>query len=352
MLRKVAYVVAAIAVMDVALVKASAGAPANDAISAAAPNITASESDQLAGDGAGPRGYRIAAETTKRPPTARPHSPTITRLPASPPVTSPSISRRQASPPRPAVPRNPGPAISRNPSSPPGGPAIVRVPSGAPGHGPAIVRIPRGQPYNGPIVAAPGGYDARPPAQPGVAAIAAAPAVARDGCNVTVFQGRDFTGVNATTSDDFAALNDNWNNAISSIQITAGIWDFFIEVDYEGAAILRLEPGDYAYVGDAWNDNISSFKCIQAAAFGRCEVTVFQGRDFTGENATTSNNHPDLNDDWDNAISSIQIRSGIWDFFVEADYEGDRLLRLEPGQYAYVGDDWNDNISSFKCVEH
>jgi hypothetical protein len=79
--------------------------------------------------------------------------------------------------------------------------------------------------------------------------------------------------------------------------------EIFVDSNFSGAASGALDQG-YSYVGDFWNDK----------------------------------------------ISSIKVYSGTWEFFEHADFQG-RSFRLTPGEYPWVTDVWNDLISSFKPVE-
>ena len=79
-----------------------------------------------------------------------------------------------------------------------------------------------------------------------------------------------------------------------------------------------------------------------------CEVTVYWDANFRGESLHTDGDMSYVGNHWNDQISSIRVRSGFWEFYWDADYRGE-VLRLGPGEYAYVGDHWNDQISSFRC---
>ena len=53
----------------------------------------------------------------------------------------------------------------------------------------------------------------------------------------------------------------SWNDQISSIQVLAGVWEFYEHADYKGE-MVRYEPGAYN-LEPRWNDRISSLRCIQ-----------------------------------------------------------------------------------------
>jgi hypothetical protein len=91
------------------------------------------------------------------------------------------------------------------------------------------------------------------------APVAAAP---RQGCEVVVYQDKNLAGQSFKTTEDQPLLNDQWNKQISSIQVVAGTWDFSTDPQYGGDA-MRLAPGSYRDLGANWDDQISSFLCVQ-----------------------------------------------------------------------------------------
>ncbi len=94
---------------------------------------------------------------------------------------------------------------------------------------------------------------------------------------------------------------------------------------------------------------VSLFGLSSAADAGGCRVRVFWDANYGGESFATNHDVPWIGDHWNDQISSIRVISGVWDFYWDTNYGGERL-HLHPGNYAYVGDHWNDQISSFRCV--
>lgn len=82
---------------------------------------------------------------------------------------------------------------------------------------------------------------------------------------------------------------------------------------------------------------------------GLCHVVVYWDADFKGERWDTEQNQHYVGDHWNDQISSIRVVSGIWRFYWDADYGGE-MIELKPGDYRYVDAHWNDQISSFRCV--
>ena len=87
------------------------------------------------------------------------------------------------------------------------------------------------------------------------------------GCLIQVFWDIDYGGDSWTVTDDTPWVGDHWNDQISSVKVIAGVWDFYWDARYEGES-FRTGPGAYRYVGDHWNDQLSSFRCVHPTRFG------------------------------------------------------------------------------------
>ena len=93
--------------------------------------------------------------------------------------------------------------------------------------------------------------------------------------------------------------------------------------------------------------------CLPATAHAQrrhgCEAIVYVDANFEGGEWRVFHDEAELPAQWNDQISSIRVRSGVWEFYWDWDYVGE-LLRLRPGNYPFVGEHWNDQISSFRCV--
>lgn len=84
---------------------------------------------------------------------------------------------------------------------------------------------------------------------------------------------------------------------------------------------------------------------------GACQLTVFAEPEFGGQSEPTSENAPSLGESgWQDAIASIKVQSGTWDFFTGENFGGD-ALRLPAGSYPTLAPEWSGKIGSFMCVE-
>jgi hypothetical protein len=73
--------------------------------------------------------------------------------------------------------------------------------------------------------------------------------------------------------------------------------------DYGGAS--RAKPGNtrVMYVGDWWNDKISSFRCGDG-----CSMAFYEHRDFGGAWDRWTNNISYVGDNWNDDISSVVVK--------------------------------------------
>jgi hypothetical protein len=81
-----------------------------------------------------------------------------------------------------------------------------------------------------------------------------------------------------------------------------------------------------------------------------CEMAVYNEANFAGDSEQVTEAEPELNDDWDKRIASIQVKAGTWDVFADANYGGESM-RLPPGNYNDLGNQWTRRISSVTCSE-
>jgi len=93
-----------------------------------------------------------------------------------------------------------------------------------------------------------------------LALLTAAPQPPALACEVIVYWDANFRGQSLHTDGDMSYVGDHWNDQISSIRVLSGLWEFYWDAGYRGE-VLRYGPGNYPYVGDHWNDQISSFRC-------------------------------------------------------------------------------------------
>jgi len=82
---------------------------------------------------------------------------------------------------------------------------------------------------------------------------------------VVVYWDINFGGADWRTNLDWSYVGDNWNDQISSVIVISGTWQFFENSNYGGAAVT-VGPGYYSFVENPAfnmaNDSISSFRVV------------------------------------------------------------------------------------------
>ncbi|KAB0681344.1 beta/gamma crystallin domain-containing protein [Aureimonas leprariae] len=81
--------------------------------------------------------------------------------------------------------------------------------------------------------------------------------------------------------------------------------DFYEDQDFAGDRGSIHLGRQIRYVGDSWNDEISSIACAN-----RCRVEAWEHRDFQGAMKVFANGYQSqyVGDDWNDRISSLRIR--------------------------------------------
>ena len=85
------------------------------------------------------------------------------------------------------------------------------------------------------------------------------------------------------------------------------------------------------------------------AAASACDLTLYEHGNYRGESRHLTEDTPWVGDAWNDRVSSVVIRSGRWAFFQDPEYRGERLV-LEPGRYSTMVDRWDDVVSSLRCL--
>ena len=84
---------------------------------------------------------------------------------------------------------------------------------------------------------------------------------------------------------------------------------------------------------------------------GACQTTIYSEPNFAGNSAPTGDSQPNLSESgWRNEIASIVVGAGTWEFFTEENFAGESV-RLTPGTYPNLSEEWTKRIGSFMCAE-
>ncbi len=178
------------------------------------------------------------------------------------------------------------------------------------------------------------------------------------GCEVIAYQHVRYGGEPLRLTGDVPSLEGRWNDRISSIQVISGDWTFYQHDDYRGEQV-RINR-DTPDVGRSWNDRISSMRCNdgdrRTGRGGRrgydrgCEAIVYRDSGFRGEEQWLSGDTPWVGERWNDRISSIRVVSGRWVFYADRDFRGGSYPARDGEQIDSLERGWNDRISSARCV--
>ena len=180
--------------------------------------------------------------------------------------------------------------------------------------------------------------------------------------SIILFKDSDFHGphkhvfnseVNLDTDDD-----NSFNDAVSSLVILSGNWQFFKDEGFITPYPVVLGPGLYSFVGKVkiTNDDLSSLMTVTepATMIGdalNAHAILFEHAGFHGDHRHVFTQEPNLPDnDFNDVTSSIVIAQGNWSFFRNSGYDTAYGPVLGPGIYPFVGDIGinNDDLSSLQ----
>jgi len=135
---------------------------------------------------------------------------------------------------------------------------------------------------------------------------------------------------------------------------------YFADANYQGQRGVQ-RAGENPWVGDAWNDRISSVQCDPD-----CVLEAYEHIDFGGARERFRGNVGFVGPAWNDRTSSLRVSCGgrAWardderggrgfarggcTFFADANFQGMRGVQ-PAGESRWVGDGWNDRISSVQC---
>lgn len=175
------------------------------------------------------------------------------------------------------------------------------------------------------------------------------------GC--TVYRDANYQGPRefARDGDAPAFVGQAWNDQVSSLRCDPGCTlEAYEHADFAG--LREIYRGDVAFVGPAWNDRISAWRvnCRRGGGYGRPwrapACTFYEHASFAGRREDAGEgNIPFVGPQWNDQISSIQCRPGCEvQVFADANYSG--ATERYTGSVGFVGPFWNDRISSWRVT--
>lgn len=172
------------------------------------------------------------------------------------------------------------------------------------------------------------------------------------GAQCTVYEHENYEGRSEKLGpDNSVPLMQRWNDRISSIDVSRGCrLTAFEHKNFTGDSKTFGAPN--RYVGDLWNDRISSMQCncdYQPSRAMACEL--YEDANFSGDmySVEAEQEDADLWRNFNDKASSVVVPRNceLW-VFEHKDFVG-RRKPFGPGSYPYVGNYWNDRVSSAAC---
>ena len=137
---------------------------------------------------------------------------------------------------------------------------------------------------------------------------------------------------------------------------------FYEHADFTGARRDIGEFDEVPWVGNEWNDRISSIDCHE-----RCTATVYEHIDYGGESGRWQGRARTMGLSWNDRISSVRVtctgsaegRASTFGtaeesrrsctFYADREFGGASAVLAAGEDGSWVGDRWNDRISSIRC---
>ena len=141
------------------------------------------------------------------------------------------------------------------------------------------------------------------------------------------------------------------NDQISSIKVLPGYRLIgYVDINFQGP--FCVWEGNVAYVGDQFNDKISSIRVVQSNEQNQVVATAYVDTNCSGDaQQFFLGDYPDLTKlNLNDKISSIRINPGYQIIaYFDINYGGP--FHVWEGNVAYVGNQFNDKISSLKIFK-
>lgn len=178
--------------------------------------------------------------------------------------------------------------------------------------------------------------------------LAAASAQAQQKPSVLLYDGNNASGAYIQVEGDVKSLaNTGFDDRASSIFVVRGNWQLCTRTNYEGDC---KSFGQGLHELGTLSDKVSSLRPVETSS-GTADdahaVVLFLDRNGGGKSLRTTANISNLSNHagFADAVSSIAIFRGTWEFCNKTSYKG-TCITLGPGVYNL--DNMNDSIDSLR----
>ncbi len=138
----------------------------------------------------------------------------------------------------------------------------------------------------------------------------------------------------------------------------AGRCVYFGDADFRGPQGVATDGEDVPWIGQNWNDRISSVRCDR-----RCSLIVYEHANFAGRSERFPGEVRYVGDGWNDRISALRVscdrgprfggrgpdRARSCTYYADANFSGRRGRIREEEDGRRVAEGWNDQISSLSC---
>ena len=142
---------------------------------------------------------------------------------------------------------------------------------------------------------------------------------------------------------DFSQIN-GWNDVVSSVKADGAAWELYTDKDYEGERMVV--PNGHT-INVYHNDMYSSARpiCVYSSNPDTAKLTVYEHWRSQGEQKVFLTESAYVGDDWNDKISSVYAEKGDWELYQHEDFEGVREV-IREGESKDLRD--NDHASSLR----
>ncbi len=177
--------------------------------------------------------------------------------------------------------------------------------------------------------------------------------------NITIYQDAYFKGASKTVYGNTAFVGNDWNDRISSIRVPNGYrLIVYRDANYKGATTTITGDWTVTPTSREWNDQISSFKIERIERMEREErreepgVTVYWDADYKGNSKVFTADAAWVGNDWNDQISSIRVPRGYKVIvYRDSNFRGASLTLNSDWTVTAASREWNDQISSLKIIK-
>jgi hypothetical protein len=176
---------------------------------------------------------------------------------------------------------------------------------------------------------------------------------------IILYQDDDYRGPQLSIDGDTDRVEPmNFNDRASSVRVLSGIWEL-CEHDGFGGRCITVSRDEPSLRNFNFNDTLSSVRSLdrRAGAGGNSQgggigggLLLYEDINYGGPSRTLGGVQRSLSGmGWNDRISSIQVRFGVWEICQHDDFGG-RCIQIDRDVPNLVSIGFNDEISSIRRI--